>query len=117
MSKELKEYKSFIDELAERKASSVSSWVTGKGFPTIPGNEEKNALLSTLSNEQKNVLSKIIQESKESGIHDTLVYLNELMVSGELVLIKNGTKLPIEPFGTEMHFDWVARAEGDEWPK
>ena len=29
----------------------------------------------------------------------------------------NGNKLPVEPFGTALNFDFVARSEGDAWPK
>lgn len=59
----------------------------------------------------------MIQGAKESGIHDTLAYLNEQMVFGHIEITQNGVKLPVEPFDTELHFDWVARSEGDEWPE
>ena len=117
MSKELEEYKSFIDELVERKESAVSRWVTGEGFPDTPENDEKNKLLSSLSQEQKIVLANIIQEAKESGIHDTLFYINELIIAEQLILYKNDIKLPVEPFDTELNFDFVARSAGEKWPK
>lgn len=116
MSRNIEEYKSFIDALVGIKSSAAAQWVTGKDFPDAPGNEQINQLLSSLTSKQKEILASMLQGAKESGIHDTLVYLNEQMSFGNIVITKNGVNLPVEPFGTELHFDWVARSEGDEWP-
>ena len=116
MSRDIEEYKSFIDALVGIKSSAAAQWVTGKGFPDVPGNEQINQLLSSLTSQQKEILASMLQGAKEAGIHDTLAYLNEQMSFGNIVIIKNGVSLPVEPFDTELHFDWVARSEGDEWP-
>ena len=31
--------------------------------------------------------------------------------------LKKGIEFAIEPYGTELFWDWVARCEGDEWPE
>jgi hypothetical protein len=46
-------------------------------------------------------------------MHDVLVFLTD----GEYHLVRHGTELAWEPFGTEMYFDFVARSAGDEWPE
>ena len=111
MSTKLESYKSFIDDVVELKKSSISSWVEKGSYPETPDNLERNKILSTLSDEQRLELAKIIQESNESGIHDLLALLNE---SAEIEY--KGIRLPKEPFDTELNFDFVARSEGDEWP-
>ncbi|QFT10134.1 DUF6547 family protein [Vibrio sp. THAF190c] len=117
MSKSIEEYKLFIDDMVSLSESAASGWVTGKGFPKVTGNEAKNELLEALTENQKVVLAEIIDTAKASGVHDALSYLNEQQTSNQLRIIKGGTELPTEPFGTEMNFDFVARSEGDDWPK
>ena len=78
----------------------------------MPDNIELNKILSTLLNEQRVELVKIIQESNESGIQDLLV----LLIDNASTEYK-GVKLPKEPFETELSFDFVARSEGDSWLK
>ncbi|ABK49611.1 conserved hypothetical protein [Shewanella sp. ANA-3] len=117
MSRDVEEYKSFVDALVGIKSAAAAQWVTGKGFPDVPGNEHINQFLASLTPQQKEILASMIQGAKESGIHDTLAYLNEQMVFGHIEITQNGVKLPVEPFDTELHFDWVARSEGDEWPE
>jgi hypothetical protein len=68
--------------------------------------------LASLTEAQRNEIALIVQEAKESGIHDLLSLLNE-----SSALKYKGVELPQEPFGTELHFDFVARAEGDQWPE
>lgn len=117
MSRDLEEYKSFVDSLVGIKESAIAQWVQRGGFPQVPGNEQANQLLSSLTDAQRAVLASIIQSAKESGIHDALALLNEQMVSGAIEITQNGVRLPVEPFGTELHYDWVARCERDAWPK
>ena len=117
MSKSIEEYKLFIDDMVSLSESVVSGWVTGKGFPKVAGNEDKNELLEALTENQKAVLAEIIDTAKASGVHDVLSYLNEQQTSNQLRILKGGRELPTEPFDTEMNFDFVARSEGDDWPK
>lgn len=117
MSQELKEYQTFVDDIVDLNSSVQSKWVLGNGYPETPENEKSNELLSALSVEQRHVLADMLQKAMDSGIHDTLAYLNEQMLSGKLQIIKGSMKLPVEPYGTELHFDWVARSAGDEWPE
>ena len=59
----------------------------------------------------------MVQRSRDGGIHDTLVYLADEINLGGLRLSRNGMELAIEPYGTEMYFDWLARLAGDDWPE
>ncbi|ROT93290.1 hypothetical protein EB809_20795 [Marinobacter sp. R17] len=117
MSREVEEYKSFVDSLVGIKDSAAADWARAGRFPEVPENESVNQLLASLTDAQRAVLGSVIQSAKESGVHDALVYLNEKMVSGEIQITQSGAELPVEPFGTELYFDWIARCEGDEWPE
>jgi hypothetical protein len=112
----LEEYKSFIDDLVSVSHSVVADWVVDNGFPDTKENQIKNEFVKSLSPYQKEVLSTLILEAKESGVHDTLAYLSEQQCNNNLKIIKGNHQLPIEPFGTEMNYDFVARIEEDEWP-
>ena len=112
----LEEYKSFIDDLVKVSHSVVADWVVENGFPDAKENQIKNEFVKSLTPYQKEVLSTLILEAKESGVHDTLAYLSEQQSNNDLTIIKGNQPLPVEPFGTEMNYDFVARIEEDEWP-
>jgi hypothetical protein len=113
----IEEYKQFIDAIVDLKKSVVSTWVQGKGFPDTFENKKKNELLSSFSLEQKQFIANLINDAKKSGIHDVLFYLNEQQLNNNFKIVKNDIEFPIEPFGTSMHFDFIARLEKDDWPQ
>jgi len=116
MSKPIEEYKQFIDDMVDLKESAVSTWVQEKGFPDTLENKKKNELLSSFTLEQKKFIADLINDAKESGIHDVLFYLNEQQLNENFKIVKNDIEFPIEPFGTEINFDFIARTEEDDWP-
>ena len=116
MANELDLYKSFIDGLVDRKDGVLKKWILEKGYPDTDANKDINALLSSLSDDQKLVLAKMVTDARIGGIHDTLAYMNEKMDREGLVLSQDGCKFPYDEFDS-MHFDFIARCEGDEWPE
>ena len=112
MSIEIEAYKSFIDDVVAIKETVKSTWVSNGSYPDVPANKKRNEILSSLSKEQRTEMAKIVQESNESGIHDLLALIND-----NAAIEYKGVKIPKEPFDTELHFDFVARSEGDSWPK
>ena len=112
MSIEIEAYKSFIDDVVAIKESVKSTWVSNGSYPDVPANKKRNEVLSSLSKEQRIEMAKIVQEANESGVHDLLALIND-----NAAIEYKGVKLPKEPFDTELHFDFVARSEGDSWPK
>ena len=129
MSKELELYKAFIDGLVERKDSMTALcglverkdsmtalWVKGDGFPKTEDNKAKNALLAALTPEQKGVLAEMLQDEHIAGIHDTLAYINEMMDLEGLELHQDGESYPNDYFES-LHYDFISRCDGDEWPE
>jgi hypothetical protein len=112
MTKSIQQYKDFIDEIVSIKDSVNSSWVGRGAYPTTKENEKRNEILQTLSDVQRKELAKIVQESKEAGIHDLLALIDQ---NGSVIY--QGNKLPKEPFGTDLNYDFIARLDGDDWPE
>ncbi|WP_228728383.1 DUF6547 family protein [Brevibacillus composti] len=114
--KNLDRYKAFIDDLVKLRPCVESVWVQENAWPRLPQNEPINQLLDVLTSEQKSILSAMLQQARDGGIHDTLAYLNERITLDGLQIVVQGSELPVEPFDTELHYDWVCRTQGDEWP-
>ena len=108
-------YKDFIDSVVKRRKGVEGRWITAGGWPDTPANQKINALLALLSPDQREVMAKLVQEARDGGFHDALVVLNEAVANG-LRLSQEGEEFAIEPFGTEMYYDWTCRCEGDPWP-
>jgi hypothetical protein len=109
-------YQNFVDGLAKRREGTFPKWIQEKGWPTLPENQQINALLSKLTPEEKEVVARIARAARDDGIHDTLVFLQEQMDLRNLRLVMDGVELPVSPYHTEIFWDWVARADGAPWP-
>ena len=107
-------YKEFVDELVKCRKGVLGRWITGRGWPDSPENKAINDLLSQLTSQQREIVARIAEESREEGVHDTLACLDDEMANG-LRLVKEGVELPIDPFES-LHYDWVCRCAGDPWP-
>ena len=102
-------YKKFIDDLVSQRDCILAKRVREK-HRSCP------KIIDLLSDEDREAIAKMLQNARDSGIHDILVYLNEQMTLNEMRIVIDGTELPVEPFDTEMFYDWVARRDGDTWP-
>lgn len=114
----LESYKALIDALVRLRPSVEARRVRDGIWHRDPPDDQVkfNRLLRELTPEQREVVAEIAQGARDGGIHDTLVYLNDEINLNNLRLTKSGVELPVEPFGTELYYDWVSRCAGDEWP-
>ncbi len=118
MATPLSEYKKLIDDLVQRRPSVTARAIKHQGrLHPSDRNEEVNRLLAQLSSEQKEVVAQLIQQGRDGGIHDALAYLTDAINLEGHRLWRNGVELAVEPYGTEMYFDWLARLTGDDWPE
>ncbi|UFH60244.1 DUF6547 family protein [Sulfurovum mangrovi] len=119
MNKNINEYKRFIDDMVKLRPCISAEWVLeGRRWPEVnndPNDIAINQFVDSLSPEHKKVLAYMLNSAFDSGIHDVLAYFNEESMEG-LRICKNGTELPLEPFDTEMHYDFICRSESDQWP-
>jgi len=113
MSTPLEEYKAFIDGLlgwpgASSLARLVKEWDTATPKPYVLS-EDFHELMAKFTHEQRQLIADLLQEAHESGIFTVLTYLEPY------TLVKNGIELAVEPFGSSLHDDWMARHEGWNW--
>jgi Family of unknown function (DUF6547) len=108
-------YKELIDALvAKTGADALAAWVRKGSYPDVPGNEDINGLLVSLTDEQRQIVARMVHEARSDGFHDAIVVM---LTEGGFRMTKDGAELPFEPFGTESYFDYVARLAGQEWPE
>ena len=114
--KGLRLYKDFLDELARRKDDVFLKQEVSQGYPDIPENTAINTFLSELDQKQKQVLTTMLYQAREGGIHDTLVCLHDRMALNELRIIQDGVEMPYAPFGNQLYYDWIGQVLGYPWP-
>src|SRR5258708_6496564 len=100
----LDRYKVLIDALVAASQAADAKWAENGSYPDIPDNKDINALLASLTPEQRAIIARMIQQAKVGGIHDAVV---ELLDDGDYRVSQDGVKLPYQPFGTESHFDYM----------
>ena len=116
MNSHLEQYQSFIDHLVKIRPCVLIKWVS-KGWPRLDQNRRINKFLSGLSRDEKEILGQMLQQAKDEGIGDVLSYFDDEISLHALRVSRDGVELAIEPYGTELIFDWVARSAGDAWPE
>ncbi len=109
-------YKSLIDGLVAIRPEVLRSWILERGWPDFPENRKFNELLAQLTPEQLEVVADIAAQARDGGIHDTLVHLHDRICVDGLRLVQRGVELPVEPFDTQLYWDWTARSQGADWP-
>jgi len=110
--------KALIDALVEVRPDPCAHWVRDKRpWPDLRENKAINAFVGQLTDAQRKVLAALLQDARDGGIHDTLAYLTDEIDLEGLRIVRNGRELPVEPFGTELYWDWTARRAGDPWPE
>ena len=118
MDKGLELYKKFIDDLVEERECVYAYRFREK--VTMPENTEElkaeNHLVEKLNAEDRMTVSRLLQKARNSGIHDVLRYLNDEILLNNMKISVGGVELPVEPFGSTMYWDWVARIQGNVWP-
>ena len=86
----------------------------GDGCP----DSKYNVFLDVLNDEQLELLAQMLDDNRQEAIHDFLAMLEEDMCDDDgLRLVKNGVELPVDPFDSEIYYDFICRCEGDDWPK
>jgi Family of unknown function (DUF6547) len=120
MNKSLEEYQAFIDGLLEGPKSSIGARRAKEGVwnvNEVPQQEKVNKLLQELAPEQRETLAEMLQQEHDNGVFAVLAYLTDEIRVGGLRLVRNGIELAVEPYGTEIYYDWTCRRAGDAWPE
>lgn len=112
-------YRDIIDQLVSetRMYSALAKRAEeNEPFPVESEQSDFNKLLSSLTQQQQALLSKILLKERHGAIHDTLAALTWWIDSRGVGLTVNGRPMPVDLSGMGLHGDYVGRADGWEWP-
>ncbi len=116
----LEEYQAFIDGLLGWPSHSViARWVREWGTETpkpYQPPEEFNQRMAPFTPEQRQVIADMLQQERLAGIHSFLAYLTDKINLEGLRISRQGVELAVEPYGTEMYWDFGQRWDGKPWP-
>lgn len=113
--KSIIKYKEFIDGLVLQKNDVKSKWVKNKSYPETDNNKKINKFLSELSDNQREILADMLNDSRIGGIHDTLAYIDNLMDTNRMDIKIDSVPIYNNEFES-MHFDFICRCNNDKWP-
>ena len=116
MDASLELYKQTVDGLANLHHGVHRMWVKERGWPDLPQNKGINEFLRRLNEAEKDILVDLLENARDGGIHDVLVYLNDQMDIEGTRIVQDGVEMAHQPFDTELYYDWTCRRQGDAWP-
>lgn len=111
-------YKEIIDQLVTETSHSVSEkLVSQQGiFSKAPDYQKLNALVQSLSIEQRQMLAQMLHAERVGAIHDVLAVLSWWISAREVGLTFRGQPMPVG-FEGGLHLDYVGRLDDWEWPE
>ncbi len=114
MANPIEEHKDIINKLVRRTDSISANLVRKEGIFTKSKNEQNlNALVQRLNEDDRELLAQMLQKERIGGIHDVLVVINEECDINGLKLVKDGGEIPHEPFGYTMFQEYITLLDGD----
>jgi hypothetical protein len=118
-------YKALIDQFVETAshevlASRIRKWghserTNNDHLPWDAKEAERVQCFSQMSLEQREVIAGLLEQARQSAVHDVCASLEWLTTAGGLEIRWHGVVLPESPFGS-YHYDFVCRLDGDTWP-
>jgi hypothetical protein len=111
-------YKAIIDQLVdETRRFGASSHVAEDGFfSKAPAHREFNDFILSLSQSQREVLSRMLQAERDGAIHDVLAVLSWWITCRDVSFTVGGEPMPVELSGMGLHGDFIGRRDGWDWP-
>jgi hypothetical protein len=111
-------YKEIIDQLVNdtRLRGSAHHVLETGIFSKAPSHHEFNEFIGSLSERQREVLSRMLQEERDGAIHDVLADLSWWIDCRDVGWTVSGEPMPVDQSGMGLHGDYVGRRDGWEWP-
>jgi hypothetical protein len=116
-------YKRFIDELVGIAQVEVTAKrIRDRGHAEHPDDKhvlsdyerERKQFLLGMSEEHREMLAEMLEDSYRSAIHDVASFLEWATSCDDLKMEWKGEAISASPFST-MHHDFVGRLAGDPW--
>jgi hypothetical protein len=111
-------YTALIDQLvSETRVLGSGHRVAQSGtYSNAPAHRDYNRFIQSLSPEQRELLARMLQEERDSTIHDVLAVLSWWIEAREVGLTFRGKSMPVDLSGMGLHGDYVGRRDGWDWP-
>ena len=111
-------YRAIIDQLVNdaRLRGSARHVRESAFFSKAPSHREFNEFIGALSERQRELLSRMLQEERDGAIHDVLADLSWWIDSRDVGWTARGEAMPVDQSGMGLHGDYVGRRDGWEWP-
>ena len=111
-------YKAIIDQLVRQtRTHGPSARVADTSlYPNAFAQEEYNEFVCSLSEEQRNLLSRMLQDARDGAIHDVLAELTWWIDCHDVGLTYKGKRMPVQLSGMGLHGDYIGRLDDWNWP-
>ena len=111
-------YKAIIDQLVNetRRYSESSDLAKSGSFSKAPERHEFSTFISSLSEQQRELLTRMLQDERDKAIHDLLEALSWWIDCRDVGLTYRDEEMPVDLSCTGLHGDFVKRRDGWEWP-
>jgi hypothetical protein len=111
-------YRAIIDQLVNETRHLGSSAHVAKHqfFSKAPAHSEFNEFIRSLTEDQRLVLARMLEEERHCAIGDLLAALSWWIDCHDVGLTYQGKPMPVDLSGMGLHGDFIARVAGDEWP-
>lgn len=128
-------YKEFVDRCVDLLGKKYGGCINArcmrekKRMHDDSATSKYNVFFDILSDEQLELLAEYLDNTFQAAIHDFLAmfydnYLNDDNIKlikanndVELRLPDNCIEMPVDPFDTEIYYDFICRCSGDNWPE
>lgn len=112
-------YKAIVDQLVEETTPGISERLIRESgvYSNSPSDAAANALVKSLSADQRKLLAEMLHEERVSAIHGVLSNLTWWMGCREVGLTFRGQPMPFELSGEGIHGDYIGRMNDWQWPK
>ena len=110
-------WQSLVDSFAGIGDGVHEHWIMDRvKYPDVEENREINALLASLSESQRRVLTTMMVDARHGGIFDAMVVLHERLALKDAKYSEHGVEMEIEPDGYTLFQDYLSRKSGHDWP-
>jgi hypothetical protein len=111
-------YRAIIDQLTNETRYGGGGHHVAKSnvYSKAPDHQEYNDFIQALSPQHRNLLSRMLNDERDSTIHDVLAVLTWWIECRDVGLSFHGEPMPIDESGMGLHGDYVGRRDGWDWP-
>lgn len=111
-------YKAIVDQLVTETSFGVSERLVAQEgiFSKAPNERAFNSFVQSLSDEQRELLAKMLHAERTAAIHDVLAVLSWWVQARGLGFTFRGELIPVDLSGMGLHGDYVGRQHDWEWP-